>query len=65
MLYLETPAGVGFSYSMDSSYYDNVDDKMTGTSACLYEVIPHKVYCLFEYLLSTHLYDIFCFIFDE
>ncbi|KAJ4752086.1 Carboxypeptidase [Rhynchospora pubera] len=29
MLYLETPAGVGFSYSMDTSYYDNVDDKMT------------------------------------
>ncbi|KAK1271945.1 Serine carboxypeptidase-like 45 [Acorus gramineus] len=29
MLYLETPAGVGFSYSTDDSYYDNVDDKMT------------------------------------
>lgn len=30
MLYLETPAGVGFSYSADDSYYGNVDDKMTG-----------------------------------
>ena len=30
MLYLETPAGVGFSYSSDSSYYGGVDDKMTG-----------------------------------
>ncbi|XP_010929656.1 serine carboxypeptidase-like 45 [Elaeis guineensis] len=29
MLYLETPAGVGFSYATDSSYYDGVDDKMT------------------------------------
>lgn len=31
MLYLEAPAGVGFSYSSDSSYYQSVDDKMTGT----------------------------------
>ncbi|KAF3334449.1 serine carboxypeptidase-like 45 [Carex littledalei] len=31
MLYLETPAGVGFSYSMDPSYYDSVDDKMTAS----------------------------------
>lgn len=30
MLYLETPAGVGFSYATDSSYYESVDDKMTG-----------------------------------
>ncbi|KAJ3671814.1 hypothetical protein LUZ60_007893 [Juncus effusus] len=29
MLYLETPAGVGFSYSTNSSYYEGVDDKMT------------------------------------
>ncbi|KAJ6809962.1 serine carboxypeptidase-like 45 [Iris pallida] len=29
MLYLETPAGVGFSYSSDSSFYESVDDKMT------------------------------------
>uniref|UniRef100_A0A1D1XHM0 Carboxypeptidase n=1 Tax=Anthurium amnicola TaxID=1678845 RepID=A0A1D1XHM0_9ARAE len=29
MLYLETPAGVGFSYSVDDSYYGAVDDKMT------------------------------------
>ncbi|KAM0934825.1 putative carboxypeptidase D [Dioscorea sansibarensis] len=29
MLYLETPAGVGFSYSTDSSYYTGVTDKMT------------------------------------
>jgi serine carboxypeptidase-like clade II len=36
MLYLETPAGVGFSYSMDSSYYDNVDDNMTGISAFMH-----------------------------
>ncbi|XP_030518738.1 serine carboxypeptidase-like 45 [Rhodamnia argentea] len=29
MLYLETPAGVGFSYSVNTSYYKSVDDKMT------------------------------------
>ncbi|XP_010271869.1 PREDICTED: serine carboxypeptidase-like 45 [Nelumbo nucifera] len=29
MLYLETPAGVGFSYSTNSSYYSNVNDEMT------------------------------------
>ncbi|XP_020245075.1 serine carboxypeptidase-like 45 [Asparagus officinalis] len=30
MLYLETPAGVGFSYSSNDSYYAGVYDKMTG-----------------------------------
>lgn len=29
MLYLETPAGVGFSYSDNGSYYSGVDDDMT------------------------------------
>lgn len=36
MLYLETPAGVGFSYSSDSSYYTRVDDKMTGMNSLLF-----------------------------
>ncbi|GFY99923.1 serine carboxypeptidase-like 46 [Actinidia rufa] len=31
MLYLETPIGVGFSYSSDSSSYVTVNDKITGT----------------------------------
>lgn len=30
MLYLETPVGVGFSYSTNSSSYVAVDDKATG-----------------------------------
>ncbi|XP_057485568.1 serine carboxypeptidase-like 45 isoform X2 [Actinidia eriantha] len=30
MLYLETPSGVGFSYSSDSSSYVTVNDKITG-----------------------------------
>lgn len=33
MLYLETPAGVGFSYSANDSYYAGVDDAMTGLSS--------------------------------
>ncbi|PKI57859.1 hypothetical protein CRG98_021762 [Punica granatum] len=31
MLYLETPIGVGFSYSTDTSSYEAVNDKITGT----------------------------------
>jgi Serine carboxypeptidase len=30
MLYLESPAGVGFSYSSNSSDYEGVNDRMTG-----------------------------------
>ena len=30
MLYLETPAGVGFSYSIDTTGYDAVNDAITG-----------------------------------
>ncbi|XP_010055744.2 serine carboxypeptidase-like 45 [Eucalyptus grandis] len=29
MLYIESPAGVGFSYSVNNSFYNSVDDKMT------------------------------------
>ncbi|RWW26797.1 hypothetical protein GW17_00008802, partial [Ensete ventricosum] len=32
MLYLETPAGVGFSFSSDSSDYEGVNDQITGTN---------------------------------
>lgn len=31
MLYLETPIGVGFSYSTDTSSYMAVNDEITGT----------------------------------
>ncbi|KAB1222172.1 Serine carboxypeptidase-like 45 [Morella rubra] len=30
MLYLESPAGVGFSYSANQSFYNHVNDEMTG-----------------------------------
>lgn len=30
MLYLESPIGVGFSYSNDTSSYETVNDKVTG-----------------------------------
>ncbi|KAK8913841.1 Serine carboxypeptidase-like 45 [Platanthera zijinensis] len=29
ILYLETPAGVGFSYSLDTSFYERANDKLT------------------------------------
>uniref|UniRef100_A0ACD6AAY2 Uncharacterized protein n=1 Tax=Avena sativa TaxID=4498 RepID=A0ACD6AAY2_AVESA len=31
VIYLETPAGVGYSYSADAAYYQGVDDKVTAT----------------------------------
>jgi len=31
VIYLETPAGVGYSYSADAAYYQGVGDMMTGT----------------------------------
>ncbi|GFQ00370.1 serine carboxypeptidase-like 46 [Phtheirospermum japonicum] len=31
MIYLESPAGVGFSYSLDKSFYEPVNDEMTAS----------------------------------
>ena len=31
MIYLESPAGVGFSYSANNSFYTQVNDQKTGT----------------------------------
>lgn len=41
MLYLETPIGVGFSYSTDPSSYEGVDDKITGQSFSLSVSFSH------------------------
>lgn len=30
MLYLESPAGVGFSYTVNESFYTSVNDELTG-----------------------------------
>lgn len=35
MLYLETPAGVGFSYAHDSASHGTMDDEATGIVAYL------------------------------
>lgn len=42
MLYLESPAGVGFSYSANKSFYDYVNDEMTGSSSLLPLHFLHK-----------------------
>ena len=40
MLYLESPAGVGFSYSANKSFYNYVNDEMTGLcSLALFPII--------------------------
>lgn len=31
MLYVESPAGVGFSYSRNKSFYDDINDEVTGS----------------------------------
>lgn len=36
MLYLESPAGVGFSFSGNKSFYDSVTDDMTGLSTSIF-----------------------------
>lgn len=36
MLYLESPAGVGFSFSSNKSFYDYVNDEMTGLASILH-----------------------------
>lgn len=30
MLYIESPAGVGFSYSANTSFYTNLNDEVVG-----------------------------------
>jgi hypothetical protein len=42
MLYLESPAGVGFSYSTDPSFYGGVGDSMTGVTSILAKLYPAK-----------------------
>lgn len=43
MLYLESPAGVGFSYSANKSFYESVNDEMTGPiwQLNILDSIPH------------------------
>ncbi|KAB1222171.1 Serine carboxypeptidase-like 45 [Morella rubra] len=38
MLYLESPAGVGFSYSANKSFYDSVNDELTGFDYITYSI---------------------------
>lgn len=40
MLYLETPAGVGFSYSANSSFYFGANDMNTGMFASPFRLLP-------------------------
>ncbi|XP_010271866.1 PREDICTED: serine carboxypeptidase-like 45 isoform X2 [Nelumbo nucifera] len=52
MLYLETPAGVGFSYSTNTSYYYGVNDEMTGPGKN-YSIEAQKSYSYTSWFLRT------------
>jgi serine carboxypeptidase-like clade 2 len=41
MLYLESPAGVGFSYSANDSFYTYVTDEITGFHKLSIIIDPH------------------------
>lgn len=43
MLYLESPAGVGFSYSANKSFYDYVNDEMTGSSLLPFHFVQNSM----------------------
>lgn len=45
MLYLDTPAGVGFSYSDEKSFYQSVNDAITG-SLLLIKGVLHDHYMI-------------------
>ncbi|KAM0935995.1 putative carboxypeptidase D [Dioscorea sansibarensis] len=53
MLYLETPAGVGFSFATDSSYYSGVSDKMTARDNL---VFLHRWFAKFPQYKNRDLY---------
>jgi len=51
MLYLESPVGVGFSYSTNKSFYDTLDDEKTGSSLANILKLEKKID--FFYLLGN------------
>jgi hypothetical protein len=57
LIYLETPAGVGYSYSADAAYYQGVDDKMTGTDVFVFFVFYIYFSTFFEHVSEFR----FCF----
>ncbi|KAF8055024.1 hypothetical protein N665_1305s0011 [Sinapis alba] len=52
MLYLETPIGVGFSYSTQSSSYESVNDKITG------HYVPQLAELMIQYNKKHHLFNL-------
>lgn len=59
MLYLETPIGVGFSYARDTSFYEGVNDKITGMShqfdCKCYDIslLNHKLFKSVDFIFSN------------
>lgn len=53
MLYLETPVGVGFSYSTDTSSYADVNDKITGIFPPVFGISP-SVEVLISFSVCFH-----------
>lgn len=52
MLYLETPIGVGFSYSTNTSSYGVVNDKITGMLPPISDKYIHVCYVLIIFFLG-------------
>ena len=55
MLYVESPAGVGFSYSLNKSFYDHVNDEVTGTHILILSSFVNDFnYSYFFFFISIH-----------
>jgi len=50
IVFVDSPVGVGYSYSNTTSDYDYLDDELTGTNCCLTVFI---IYCNSQFLMKS------------